>query len=74
MPSSREQRLDRALREAILALDFYGNPGSYIGIGFVEDRPCGDFAKDFSNTDLGKKPGKRARETFLKIGKILEVR
>lgn len=73
MPSAREKRLDRALREAILTLDFYGNPGSYIGIGFTEDRPCGDFAKDFSNTDLGQKPGKRARAAFLKIKKILEV-
>lgn len=48
----------KTLREA---LAFYANPETYFGIGFLMDPPCGEFGDDFSDTDLGTKPGKRAR-------------
>ncbi len=48
------------------ALEFYANPETYFAIMFLPDKPCGDFVTDFSNTELGVKPGKRAR-------KILEL-
>lgn len=48
------------LREA---LAFYGDPDSYVGIGFMVDRPAGEFADDASNDETGyPRPGKRARE------------
>jgi hypothetical protein len=43
---------------------FYGDPDSYVAIGFFPDRPCGEFIEDFEDTELGLKPGKRARETL----------
>jgi hypothetical protein len=46
------------------ALDFYSNPETYLGIGFFPDPPAGDFVGDFSETHLGMKPGKRARQAL----------
>lgn len=44
------------------ALTFYADPETYFAIGFMPDRPCGEFMDDFEETpELGWKPGKRAR-------------
>jgi hypothetical protein len=43
------------------ALQFYANPETYFAIGFLCDPPNGDFMEDFSDTQLGEKPGKKAR-------------
>jgi hypothetical protein len=65
--------LDASTAHAIIAedherilsvLQFYGDPETYFAIGFFPDRPCGDFIEDFSETELGFKPGKRAREAM----------
>jgi len=69
----REKRLDRALRAAIPALAFYMNPDTYFAITLIADRPCGDFVKDFSATELGQKPGKKARAAYKRISYILGV-
>lgn len=55
-------QIDR-LREA---LEFYANPETYFAIALLTDPPCGDFATDESetNTELGIRPGKRAREAL----------
>jgi hypothetical protein len=45
----------------VKALGFYADPGTYAAIGFLPDPPCGDFLDDFEDTELGRKPGKRAR-------------
>jgi hypothetical protein len=48
-------------------LEFYANPDTYFAIGFMADRPAGDFTEDFSETELGLKPGKRAREILARL-------
>jgi hypothetical protein len=49
------------------ALLFYGDPGTYFAIGFIGDAPHGDFLEDFDETELGQKPGKKAREVLNKF-------
>ncbi len=48
------------------ALRFYGDPESYLAIGFLPDRPCGEFIDDYSetNTEYGVRHGKRARQVL----------
>jgi hypothetical protein len=53
--------LHKEVAELRAALEFYANPETYFAIGFFPDRPCGEFIDDFSETELGMKPGKRAR-------------
>lgn len=67
-----ERRQNRALIIAIKALAFYGDPTTYVGIGFFPDNPCGDFIKDFSETPYRKKPGRRARKALESMGKFLK--
>ena len=43
------------------ALDFYADPETYFAWGFIGDSPCGEWDDDFEETELGYKPGKRAR-------------
>ena len=45
-------------------LAFYGDPESYLAIGFFPDPPCGEFVNDWSNTDYGQRPGMMARKTL----------
>lgn len=56
------------LRERLLkaeeALDFYADPTTYFAVGFFPDPPAGAFMEDFSETELGLKPGKRARKAL----------
>ena len=56
--------------ELVEALGFYGNPDTYWGIGIFPDRPCGEFADDWSIDEDGKaRPGKLAREVLFKLEK-----
>ena len=62
-------RLDRAdawAKTARLAksLVFYAEPGTYFAVAFTFDPPTGGFDDDFEETELGWKPGKRAREAL----------
>lgn len=56
------------LRARILRLEetlgFYADPATYFAIGFFPDLPTGPFIDDFSETELGSKPGKMAREAL----------
>lgn len=69
MKITKEQKL---LKEALDILAFYADPKTYFAIGIISDMPCGDFIDDFSRTELGRKPGKKAREFFIKINKKLK--
>ena len=67
------KRYRKALTIAVKALQFYADAETYLAIGFLPDRPCGEFMKDFERTpDLGYKPGKRARKAFEKLAKLFE--
>lgn len=58
-----EARL-RAAEQLAEALRFYADPATYFAIGFFPDPPSGDFMDDFDETELGTKPGKRARKAL----------
>lgn len=45
-------------------VQFYADPATYFAIGFLPDPPTGEFIEDFDETELGWKPGKRAREAL----------
>ena len=47
--------------ELVEALTFYADPETYFAIAFMADPPCGPFVDDLDETELGDKPGKRAR-------------
>jgi len=67
------ERYKRALGVALDALAMYAHPESYHAIGFMVDRPAGDFADDFSKvkrTHYNRlMPGKLARKTFKRLFK-----
>jgi len=69
MKKSTEHKL---LLEALDVLEYYSLPETYFAIGFLPAPLCGDFINDFSETKLGIKPGKRAREFFIKTDKKLK--
>jgi hypothetical protein len=78
---SEIRALDAALAHLLVAdtqellvqtVQFYGDPESYMAIGFFPDRPCGDFIEDFEDTELGLKPGKRARATLAALDEKFE--
>lgn len=51
------------------ALCFYADPDTYFAIGFLADKPCGEFIDDFSDdhgfNDYDRSmPGKLAREVL----------
>lgn len=60
------------IKELEDALAFYANPDSYFAVFIVGDRPCGEFADDFSYCDHLAEygpydrpmPGKHARVTL----------
>jgi len=56
--------LRKAVKQLSSALAFYGSADTYFAIGFIPDNPAGDFMRDFEETELGYKPGKRARRTL----------
>ena len=51
-------------KKLLETIGFYANSETYFAIGFLPDKPCGNFMNDFSETHLGKKPGKKARESL----------
>ena len=60
-------------RQMYEALTFSADPESYFAIGFLPDKPCGDFADDFSDDhgheDIkGFRPGRRARAAIAAMG------
>ena len=57
---------EEVISEIATALSFYADPETYFAIGFFPDPPNGDFMNDFSETALGEKPGKLAREIIEK--------
>ena len=63
MRMDRADALNKAARFAE-TLAFYADPGTYFGVGFAFDPPTGGFDDDFEETELGLKPGKRAREAL----------
>ena len=74
--SDRIEELEREIRflnelgvRLFDALEFYADPATYFAIGFFPDPPNGDFMNDFSETELGHKPGKLARETLDSVRK-----
>jgi hypothetical protein len=64
------KKLNNIGSKLITCLDFYANPETYFDIGFFPDPPNGEFMKDFSKTDFGMKPGKRARKTLDNIASM----
>ncbi len=60
----RVETLKNKLIKCEEALTFYADPETYFAIGFLPDHPTGEFINDFSETELGYKPGKLARETL----------
>lgn len=65
------ERYKRALGIAVDALAVYGDPESYHAVAFLFDRPCGDFADDFSRVQHPcyerPMPGKAARAALRKL-------
>jgi hypothetical protein len=70
---SEIRRLNSVGSKLIRCLDFYANPETYFAISFLPDPPSGGFIYDFSETDLGRKPGKRARKTLDKIMSMYHI-
>lgn len=67
-------RLETQTNDMQEVLEFYADPETYFAIGFIPDRPCGSFIEDASETHLGNKPGKLAREVLEKhFGPLVEV-
>ena len=50
------------------ALEFYANPGTYWAVAFAFDPPTGGFDDDFEETEIGRRPGKRARAAIAASG------
>lgn len=57
------------------ALHFYADPDSYFAISILDDPPCGEFARDFSQDEWTAiceydrpMPGKLAREIMIAQG------
>jgi hypothetical protein len=66
------RKLNMIGSKLIRCLDFYANPETYFAVAFIHDPPSGDFMNDFSKTNLGYKPGKRARKVLDKIMSMYE--
>lgn len=64
---SQVERVNDILTDALETLEFYARPESYFAILFIPDPPAGEFMDDFSETALGRKPGRRAREAIDKL-------
>jgi hypothetical protein len=63
---------EEILEEILKVVYFYSDPETYTAIGFFPDFPCGEFLEDFSKTELGQKPGKKARDLLEKLSKDKE--
>lgn len=49
-------------QEMRAVLEFYADPQTYFAVMLVSDPPAGDIMEDFGSTELGMKPGKKARD------------
>ena len=70
-------KLHDILCRVVKVLSFYADPETYFAIGFFPDPPCGefvdDFDEDYKHDDMsGPRPGKRAREMMVELGKECE--
>ncbi len=54
----------KAVAIAVNALEFYANPETYFALMIMSDPPSGEFTRDFGDTHLGRKPGKKARKAI----------
>jgi hypothetical protein len=54
-------------------LIFYADPETYFAVGIFPDPPCGEFMNDFSDTDMGFKPGRQARAALDALKKQLKA-
>jgi len=53
----REQAAHARIEALEAALEFYANPETYHAIAMLGDRPCGEFADDFSEDEWTKESG-----------------
>lgn len=60
------KELEEKLQEAVDIINFYADPMTYFAVAFLDDKPSGEIMQDFSETELGFKPGEKAREWILK--------
>lgn len=60
---------EKQINQLIECLAFYARPETYFAMGWFPDPPCGELITDFSETELGEKPGKRARALLTKLDK-----
>lgn len=60
----------KLLEQAVEMAEFYGDPETYFAVGVLGDSPCGEFVEDFDETELGTKPGKRARAFLAEANRI----
>jgi hypothetical protein len=63
----RAKSAEALLDKAAAALEFYGDPDTYLAIGFMVDPPCGEFINDVSDIDDYPRPGKLARAVLAEI-------
>mgnify|MGYP001563941885 FL=1 len=65
------EKYKKALGIVVDALEMYAREDSYHAVAFLFDRPCGDFADDFSrvkDSDYNRPmPGKTARAAFREL-------
>ena len=61
----------KIIRELTDTVIFYADIETYFAIAFLSDPPCGEFITDFEKSDLGLKPGKRARRALKKYLKYI---
>jgi hypothetical protein len=54
----------KRIEELEAALAFYAAPTTWYAVSLFSDPPAGDIMEDLSETALGMKPGKLARETL----------
>lgn len=77
------QSIEDVLITAIEGLCFYADPDTYFAMSFLADRPCGEFADDFTAiqdvNEAGEvvferlQPGKYAREILVQLMNSPEV-
>ena len=63
----------KEVHKLLMALNYYADPDTYFAIGVFPDPPCGDFINDYSDTEIGEKPGKLARQVLDEIIERLTV-
>lgn len=57
------------IAELTEVVEFYADPLTYFAVLTFPDPPSGPIMDDFSDTELGQKPGKKARKLLEKLYK-----